>query len=132
MATDPAAQLADAGMDAQSLYREEIYTDAKLGTLRVMVPVKADGSGDTTRPTIFTGEARLLTQMGPLPISFEIEATTLAEAVSKYGAAAKVGVEQAMHELQELRRQQSSSIVIPQAGAIPPGGLGGGGKIQIP
>jgi len=44
MATDPASQLAEAGMDAQSLYREEIYTDAKLGTLRVMVPVKADGS----------------------------------------------------------------------------------------
>jgi hypothetical protein len=137
MATDPAAQLAEAGMDAQSLYREEIYTDAKLGTLRVMVPVKADGSNDASRPTIYTGEARLLTQMGPLPISFEIEASTLAEAVAKYGAAAKVGVEQAMRELQDLRRQASSSIVIPQAGSIPPGGLGGGGlggggKIQLP
>jgi hypothetical protein len=137
MATDPAAQLAEAGMDAQSLYREEIYTDAKLGTLRVMLPVKADGSSDPSRHTIYTGEARLLTQMGPLPISFEIEASTLAEAVAKYGAAAKIGVEQAMRELQELRRQASSSIVIPQAGSIPPGGLGGGGiggggKIQLP
>ncbi len=132
MATDPASQLAEAGMDAQSLYREEIYTDAKLGTLRVMAPVKADGSPDAARTTLYTGEARLMTQMGPLPISFEIEATTLAEAVSKYGAAAKAGVEQALRELQELRRQASSSIVIPQAGAIPGGGLGGGGKIQLP
>ncbi len=137
MATDPASQLADAGMDAQSLYREEIYTDAKLGTLRVMVPVKSDGSPDASRQTLFTGEARLITQMGPLPISFEIDASTLAEAVQKYGAAAKAGVEQAMRELQELRRQASSSIVIPQAGSLPPGGLGGGGlggggKIQMP
>jgi len=137
MATDPASQLAEAGMDAQSLYREEMYTDAKLGTLRVMVPVKADGSPDAARATLYTGEARLMTQMGPLPISFEIEATTLAEAVSKYGAAAKAGVEQALRELQELRRQASSSIVIPQGGAIPGGGLGGGGlggggKIQLP
>jgi hypothetical protein len=132
MATDPASQLAEAGMDAQSLYREEIYTDAKLGTLRVMLPVKADGSPDTARETVYTGEARLMTQMGPLPISFEIDATTLAEAVSKYGAAAKAGVEQALRELQELRRQASSSIVIPQGGAIPGGGLGGGGKIQLP
>jgi hypothetical protein len=40
-----------------------------------------------------------------------------------------------MRELQELRRQASSSIVIPQAGSIPSGGLGGaggGGKIQLP
>jgi hypothetical protein len=42
-----------------------------------------------------------------------------------------------MRELQELRRQQSSSIVIPQAGAgalggLGGGGLGGGGKIQLP
>jgi hypothetical protein len=40
-------------------------------------------------------------------------------------------------ELQELRRQAASSIVIPQGG-LPPagglggGGLGGGGKIQLP
>jgi len=38
-----------------------------------------------------------------------------------------------MRELQEMRRQASSSLVIPQAGAgLPPGGLGGGGKIQLP
>jgi hypothetical protein len=137
MATDPASQLAEAGMDADSLYREELYTDLKLGTLRVMVPVKSDGSADSARTTLYTGEARLMTQMGPLPVSFEIEAATLAEAVAKYGAAAKAGIEQALRELQELRRQASSSIVIPQTGSIPPGGLGGGGvggggKIQLP
>jgi hypothetical protein len=133
MATDPASQLAEAGMDAKSLYREEIYTDAKLGTLRVMVPVQADGSADPARETLYSGEARLLTQMGPLPITFEIDASSLAEAVSKYGEAAKAGVEQALRELQDLRRQASSSIVIPPAGSIPPGGLtGGGGKIQLP
>ena len=38
-----------------------------------------------------------------------------------------------MRELMELRRQASSSIVIPQSGALPPAGaLGGGGKIQMP
>ena len=31
-----------------------------------------------------------------------------------------------------MRRQASSSIVIPQGGALPPGGPLGGGKIQIP
>jgi hypothetical protein len=142
MATDPATRAGEAGMDAQSLYREDVYTDRKLGTLRVLVPVRADGAPDASRPTVYAGEAQLMTNMGPLPISFEIPAGTLAEAVAGYGDAAKAGVESALRELQEMRRQASSSLVIPPAGAASAltgggglGGLGGGGrggKIQLP
>lgn len=128
----------DAKMDASALYREEIYTDRAAGTLRVLVPVKTDGTTDSARPTLYIGEAQILTNMGPLPISFEIDAQTLGEAVENYGEAAKVGVERAVRELQDLRRQASSSIVLPGAGAaagltggLPPGGLGGG-KIKLP
>jgi hypothetical protein len=126
----------DATMDATALYREEIYTDRKVGTLRVLVPVKDDGSADSARPTIFQGEAQLMTNVGPLPISFDIDAATLSEAVAGYAEATRSGVERAMRELQEMRRQQSSSLVIPQGGLPPlgPGGAlgGGGGKIQLP
>lgn len=132
----------DPAMDPDSLYREEIYTDRKLGTLRVMVPVTASGATDPSRPTLFTGEAQLMTNMGPLPISFDIDARTLAEAVARYGDAAKAGVEQTMRELTELRRQQSSGLVIPSAATTSAlkggggigglGGMGGGGKIQMP
>jgi len=104
----------------------------------VLVPVKADGSADTARPTLFIGEAQILTNMGPLPISFEVDAKNFSDAIENYGEAAKVGVERAVRELQELRRQASSSIVLPGAGAaagltggLPPGGLGGG-KIKLP
>jgi hypothetical protein len=74
--------------------------------------------------------------MGPLPISFEIDARTLGEAVQKYGEAAKDGIERAVRELQELRRQASSSILVPGSGAglaggLPPGSVGGG-KIKLP
>jgi hypothetical protein len=125
-------------MDPAELYREELYTDRKMGTLRVMVPVKTDGSADTARPTLFVGEAQLMTNMGPLPISFEIDARNLADAIAKYGDAAKVGVEQTLRELQEMRRQQSSSLIVPPAGAAAAlgggglGGMGGGGKLQLP
>lgn len=126
-------------MDAAALYREEIVTDRRIGTIRVMTPIAADGRVDDKRPTLFTGEAQMLTSVGPLPISFEIEAATLAEAVAKYGAAAKEGFERAVRELQDLRRQQASSIVLPPpgaAGAFGSGGggfgAGGGGKIQMP
>ena len=133
MAEQPAARASDATMDPASLYREEIYTDRAAGTIRALIPVTRDGGPDQTRQTIYIGEAQILTNMGPLPISFDIEAGSLAEAVSRYAEATKAGVDRAMRELQELRRQASSSIVIPQGGAgLPPGGLGGGGKIQLP
>jgi len=48
MATESSTKVADATMDAASLYREEIYTDRKIGTLRVLVPVKSDGSPDAS------------------------------------------------------------------------------------
>lgn len=132
MATDP-ARTGEPTLDAAALYREEIYTDRKVGTLRVLVPVTSTGASDPARPTVYSGETQLLTNMGPLPISFDIDAKSLDEAVAKYSDAAKTGIERAMRELMEMRRQASSSIVIPQGGALPPAGaLGGGGKIQIP
>ena len=133
MPADSQLRNADAAMDAASLYREEIYTDRKVGTLRVLVPVTPAGAPDASRATVFQGEAQLMTNMGPLPISFDIDAKDLTEAVANYAEATKSGVERAMRELQEMRRQASSSLVIPQTGAgLPPGGLGGGGKIQLP
>jgi len=125
-------------MDAGALYREEVVTDRRVGTIRVMTPITADGRVDEKRPMLFLGEAQMLTSVGPLPISFDIEAATLAEAVARYGAAAKDGFERAVRELQDLRRQQASSIVVPPpgaAGAFGGGGgfgAGGGGKIQLP
>jgi hypothetical protein len=46
-----------------------------MGLLRVMHPVASDGKPDPARPTIFTGEAQLMTNVGPLPISFDIPGT---------------------------------------------------------
>ena len=133
MASDP-NRMGEMTMDAASLYREEIYTDRKAGTLRVLQPVKSDGSPDTLRKTVYQGEAQLMTNMGPLPISFDIDAATLADAIAGYAEATKAGIERAMREIQEMRRQASSSIVLPPAGAtLPPvGPHGGGGKIQLP
>jgi hypothetical protein len=126
---------AEAKMDSDSLYREEIITDRKVGTLRVLTPLKTDGTTDAARPVLYMGEAQIMTGAGPLPISFEIDAQDLAEAVDKFGGAAKDAVEKTVRDLQELRRQAASSIVVPQGGmgSLGPGGLGGGGgKIQIP
>lgn len=122
----------EAQMSADALYREDIFTDQRVGTVRRMTPVKSDGSDDPSRPLIFVGQATVMTPMGSLPLSFELPAKTLAEAVSQFGEAAQHAIEDAARELQEMRRQAASSIVIPEAGAASLKGMGGKGGIQMP
>lgn len=122
-------------MDPASLYREEVFTDRQAGTLRRLTPVRPDGATDAARAVIYVGQAQLLTPVGALPLSFEIDARSLKEAIERFPEAAKVAVDQAVEELKELRREASSSIVIPEAGGGlggAPGGLPGGGKIKLP
>ena len=134
MPNRPDERAGDPTMDPKSLYREEIITDRKVGTIRLLTPLKSDGSTDASRAVLYIGEAQLMTSVGTLPINFELEANSLDEAVSKFAGAAKEAVERTMKDLQELRRQAASSIVVPQGGmgGLPGGGMPGGGKIQIP
>jgi len=122
-------------MDAADLYREDIYTDRRTGSIRRLVPVTADGADDPARSQAFIGEAQLLTPMGVLPLNFEIEAGSLKEAIEKFPAAVKDAVDHAIREANEMRREAASSIVVPGAGGMGPGGLPGlpgGGKIKMP
>ena len=123
-------------MDSQDLYREDMFTDRRVGTIRVLTPVKADGTPDPSRAASYVGQAQIMTPAGALPLSFEIDAKTLAEACEGFAEGAKMAFEETMKELQEMRRQQASSIVIPDAGAASAltgqGGLPPRGKIQIP
>lgn len=115
-----------ARMDAANLYTETVVTDRKVGTIRVLAPITADGNPDTTRPALFLGEAQIMTQMGPLPISFEIPVATLSEAVEHYGEAAAKGIEQTIERLRALRREAASQIVTPDMPgfqAPPSGGI---------
>jgi hypothetical protein len=127
----------DPKMNANDLYREDIYSDRRVGTIRVLTPVKSDGTTDLARAVSYVGQAQIMTPAGALPLSFEIEARTLAEACDRFADAAHVAFEETMKELQEMRRQQASSIVIPDAGAASaltgaPGGAPPRGKIQFP
>lgn len=118
-------------MDPNALWREDVFTDRSVGTIRRLAPVKADGSPDLARKTLFVGEAALMTPGGSLPISFEIPAEDLAQAVAGYGPALEKAYEETLEDLQELRRRASQKIVLPQGGlppaggpGLPPGGLG--------
>jgi hypothetical protein len=122
----------DPQMNAAALYREDVFTDQRVGTVRRLTPVKPDGSDDPARPLLFIGQATVMTPMGSLPLSFELEAANLADAIAQFGRAAQQAIEEAARELQEMRRQAASSIVIPDAGATAALKGGGKGGIQMP
>ena len=122
-------ELPEIKLDIDNLYREDVYTDRKAGTLRQLVPVKADGSVDPTRPMLYSGQTQLLTPGGVLPLGFDMEAATLAEALEKFPAAVHQALNDAIEEAREMRREAASRIVVPDAGALP---AGGGGKIKFP
>lgn len=107
-------------LDAEDLYREETFTDRRIGTLRRLTPVTKTGEDDPSRPVMFVGQAQLWTQMGPLPINFELETPSLEAALEAFPDAARVALEQTMEEAREMRREQASQIVVPGAS---PGGI---------
>jgi hypothetical protein len=128
--------LADVKVDKANLYKEESFTDLKVATIRRLSPVKEDGSPDTSRPMLFTGETTLMSDRGPLPIQCPIEAADLQDAMEKFPEAVQQAVERLIEQAREIQRQQMSRIVVPGqggGGGFPGGGMppapGGGGKL---
>jgi hypothetical protein len=129
MAQQP--ELPEIKLDASNLYHEEMFTDRRAGTLRRLTPVSADGSVDTTRAVLFSGQTQLLTPGGVLPLGFDIEAATLEEALNRFPEAVKLALDEAIEEAREMRREAASRIVVPDAGGMGSGPVGGG-KIKFP
>jgi hypothetical protein len=115
---------ADIAMDTTGLYREETFTDRRVGTLQRLTPVTLSGATDPARPVLYVGQTQVLTPAGALPLSFEVPASSLEDAVAKFGDQAKEALARTMRRLEELRREQASSIIVP--GTAPPGGAAGG------
>lgn len=114
-------------IDADHMYREESFSDLKVGSIRRLVPVTAEGEDDSSREVIFEGSASLMTPAGSLPLSFELEADNLSTAIDQFPDAVNVAAEKAIDELKEMQRQQSQQIQVPGQG----GGGQQGGRIQF-
>src|SRR3954462_14181937 len=122
----------DIKVDPKALYLEEVFTDRRIGPIRRLTPGTKDGTRNAAGPVLYAGETQVLTPAGALPIGFEIAAGSLEEAAENFGQLAKEAIERTVKELQEMRRQAASQIVVPQGPLPPMGGAGGGGKIQMP
>jgi hypothetical protein len=113
-----------AKVDLDNLYREEIFTDLKVASLRRLTPVRLDGSRDKKRQIIFVGQTQIMTPQGPLPVQAPIQAANLQEAAEKFPVAINEAVNQLAAEIEEVRRKEASRIVVPGSEA--------GSKIHLP
>ena len=91
-------------MDGKNLYREESFTDMKVGAVRQLSPVTADGAPDDTRRPIYYGHTQLMSPNGPLPVSCTIEAGSLSEAMAKFPEAMQQEIKRIMAEVQKTQQ----------------------------
>ena len=66
----------DLKLDGNNLYREESFTDLKVGAIRKLTPVTIDGSLDESRDPIFMAHTQLMSPDGPIPVSGLIDTKT--------------------------------------------------------
>lgn len=120
-------------VDIDNLYREESITDLRAATIRQLIPIRADGSDDPARARRFIGDTTLMTQMGPIPVQFPLEAPTLAEACALFPAGIKSAIERLNERAREMAREEASRIVVPgqSGGGGMPGMPGRGGKFIL-
>ncbi len=113
---DPQTQaLSEIKLDEKNLYREEVYTDLRVGSLKQLTPVTTDGDRDLGRPMVYVGETQLMSQVGPVPVQTKIEAENLKAAIERFPAAIQTAVEAMIEEVKEMQRKEMSRIVVPGA-----------------
>lgn len=99
--------------DGENIWKEENFTDLKVGSIRKLTPIKADGTEDDSRKPTFSATTNVMTPSGALPISGEIEAATLEEAIEKFPEAINEAVKKLQDEMAQYQREQASKIVTP-------------------
>ena len=115
-------------VESSNLYREEVFTDLRVATIRRLTPVRPDGSPDESRTSLYTGQTHVMSQAGPLPVECAIPANNLEEATENFPEAIKEAIARLVEEAKEMRRREASRIVVP--GAMPEGGIIGGGSLS--
>jgi len=90
---DEQKQPTELKIDRSNLYKEESFTDLKVGIIKRMTPVRSDGSVDKTRKAFFVAQTSLMTPGGPFPIQAVIQAKELQQAIKKFPEAMKDAIE---------------------------------------
>ncbi len=98
-------QKIDFTVDPNNLYREENFTDIKVAAIRRLIPVKSDGSDDTSRSPIFMGQTQLITPSGPILLQSLLTAQTIEEAIDQFPTAMQLEMDKVVAEAQKKQAE---------------------------
>jgi hypothetical protein len=108
----------DFTVDKNNLYREEGITDLRVASIRILKPIKADGSDDPSRKPLFFGHTQLMSPQGPIPIQSDLKATNLEEALAEFPSSMEKAMKEIIESIRELQREQmeknQSRIITPR------------------
>ncbi len=109
-----------------SLYQEETFTDRRVGHAAAPDAGTRPRARGHCPPVLYVGQTQVLTPAGALPLSFEVPPRRSTMPSRSSARRAKQALARTMRRLEELRREQASSIIVPGSGAVPgvPGGRG--------
>ena len=109
----------DFTVNQNNLYREVMFTDLKVASIKKLIPINSDGTDDKSRPVMFIGETQIMTPGGPLPIHAHLEADTFEKAMEQFPRAMEQSFREMVATLQRIQQEQekeerdSSRIIVP-------------------
>jgi hypothetical protein len=106
-------------LNQNNLYKEDVFTDLTVGSIRQLSPVKPNGESDKTRKILFLGQTQIISQHGPLPIQFPIEAKNLQQAIENFPESLEQFMSKLVEEAKEMQRREQSRIIVPGGPAGP-------------
>lgn len=101
----------------EGLYRVDTFTDTHIADIKMLVPVRTDGTPDITRDAIFvsTCTAKLNGQL--IPVTFRIPAATLEEACAKV---IEEGEKETAKVIEKANQQRAQPRLMVPPGIVPP------------
>ena len=126
MAEDATQTPESLDVNVDNLYREESFTDLGAANIKRLTPVDNNGDQDSSRAHQYIGDTTLMTQMGPIPVQFPLEAGSLKEAFEKFPEGVQGAIVRLQERAQEMAREEASRIVVPGGGSPLPGNSPGG------
>jgi hypothetical protein len=107
--------------DTTKLYREETITDLKVASIKIMIPIKLDGSDDEGRTPIYIGNTQLMSPEGPLPLQAPLAAENLEQALAVFPEAMRQALADVVEKIKEMQLEQRRKEMGAGSGIIIPG-----------
>mgnify|MGYP001404536937 CR=1 FL=1 len=107
-------QIEEINFNGENLWKEENFTDLEVGTIRKLTPINIDGSEDNKRKPKFTATTNIMTPSGALPLTGEIEAETIEDAITNFPLAVNEALKKLQDDMIKMQQDQANKIVTPE------------------